>query len=82
MLPRFYPAKAVDSTGAGHLDAVEVDTNDPRKASNMYGGQSDARASQKAAFASKQDMLAKLVAKVDEDEDVASRASDDFSFAD
>ena len=78
----FYPAKAVDSTGSGQVDAVEVDTNDPRKASNMYGGQSGARASQKAAFASKQDMLAKLVAKVDEDEDVASRASDDFSFAD
>ncbi|KAH8098054.1 protein serine/threonine phosphatase [Aureococcus anophagefferens] len=47
----FYPAKAVDSTGSGQVDAVEVDTNDPRKASNMYGGQSGARASQKAAFA-------------------------------
>ena len=77
----FYNAKIIDTVGDGADDVVKVDTTDPRKASNMYGGQGGARESQKAHFEKKSEALAALCAKVDEGDD-ASRASDDFSFAD
>ena len=77
----FYNAKIIDTVGDGADDVVKVDTTDPRKASNMYGGQGGASESQKAHFEKKSEALAALCAKVDEGDD-ASRASDDFSFAD
>ena len=49
------------------------------------GGQAHARASQKASFAKKRDMLAALAAKVDLEAEAnmeEDRASDDVSYAD
>ena len=57
----FYPATAATAEGD-----LAVNTNEPRKASNVLGGQEGARESQKAAFERKRDMIAALVAKVDE----------------
>ena len=53
----------------------------PWGSGTAYGGQGGARESQKAQFEKRSEALAALCAKVDEGDD-ASRASDDFSFAD
>ena len=54
----FYPAEKVEGK-------VIVHTSDPRKASNMLGGQQGASVAQKQAFAAKQAQLKALAAKVD-----------------
>ena len=62
----FYPAKAVDTTGQGEADVLEINTAEPRKASNVIGGQEGARESQKLAFEKKKALIESLVKSVDE----------------
>ena len=44
---------------------MQINTADPRKASNIMGGQQNARASQKAHLDKKKEMLAALAARID-----------------